>query len=241
LHCKAYKIHSIRITEFVFSVHEEFLYKNKNYRAVVQITFINSPALFGWDTVHRTAPAREWHCIEEYVNIGTAGNDDGRLKVWVDGEQKIDIDDMRFWNEENDNGKIGGVYFSTFHGGNSEDWAPDNDSYAQFDGFVLAENRVGVFEQSNSSNSFGYPESDNFRVYRNHSSGSYVVEFSNQESGIAQLELFSLSGQRLKIVTNYFEAGDKNKFEVDVDLIQNELYLFRFINDGRSRLVKMIH
>ncbi|TVR69462.1 MAG: T9SS C-terminal target domain-containing protein [Marinilabiliales bacterium] len=84
-----------------------------------------------------------WHCIEQYVNVGTPGHDDGKLKVWIDGEKMLDIDDMRFWDVENNYGRIGGVYFSTFHGGSSSDWAPRRDSYAQFDGFVMAHERIG--------------------------------------------------------------------------------------------------
>ncbi len=86
----------------------------------------------------------KWICIEQYVNIGTPGKDDGKLKVWIDGVEKININDMRFRNVENNNGKIGGIYFSTFHGGNTDDWRPHNTSYAQFDGFVIAKNRVGI-------------------------------------------------------------------------------------------------
>ena len=88
------------------------------------------------------AKTGEWLCIEQYVNIGTPGKDNGKLKVWVDGGKQIDIDDMRFWDVENNNGLIGGIYFSTFHGGNSQDWAPRNDSFAQFDGLVVAKRRV---------------------------------------------------------------------------------------------------
>lgn len=88
----------------------------------------------------------KWLCIEQYVNIGTPGKDNGKLKVWIDGEKQIDIDDMRFWNVEDNNGLIGGIYFSTFHGGNSDDWAPRNDSFAQFDGLVAAKNRVGCIQ-----------------------------------------------------------------------------------------------
>lgn len=88
----------------------------------------------------------KWHCIEQYVNVGTPGKDDGKLKVWIDGIEQLNIDDMRFWNMENDFGPVGGIYFSTFHGGNSADWAPRKDSYAQFDGFVAAKKRVGVYE-----------------------------------------------------------------------------------------------
>ena len=44
---------------------------------------------------------------------------------------------------ENNYGLIGGIYFSTFHGGNTPDWAPQIDSFAQFDGIVAATQRVG--------------------------------------------------------------------------------------------------
>ena len=86
----------------------------------------------------------EWICIEEYVNVVTPNNDDGKLKVWINGIERVNIEDMRFRNVENNDGKIGGVYFSTFHGGNTDDWRPHNDSYTQFDGFVVAKKRVGL-------------------------------------------------------------------------------------------------
>ncbi|NQU87858.1 MAG: hypothetical protein HQ541_19085 [Mariniphaga sp.] len=85
----------------------------------------------------------KWHCIEEYVNVGTPNTDDGKLKVWIDGKEKLNISNMRFWDVENNNGLIGGIYFSTFHGGNSKDWAPNITSYIQFDGFVAGTNRIG--------------------------------------------------------------------------------------------------
>lgn len=84
----------------------------------------------------------KWHCIEQFVNVGTPGSDNGTLKIWIDGSLQLNIDDMRFWDIENDNGLIGGVYFSTFHGGNTAEWGPFNDSYAQFDGFVVARKKV---------------------------------------------------------------------------------------------------
>jgi hypothetical protein len=85
----------------------------------------------------------KWHCIEQYVNVGTPGKDDGKLKVWIDGVERLNIDDLRIRNIENNFGYVGGIFFSTFHGGNNADWAPRKDSYAQFDGFVAAKKRVG--------------------------------------------------------------------------------------------------
>jgi hypothetical protein len=85
----------------------------------------------------------KWHCIEQYVNVGTPNTDNGKLKVWIDGVERLDISDMRFWDVENKYGRIGGIYFSTFHGGSNETWAPQVTSYAQYDGIVVAKNRVG--------------------------------------------------------------------------------------------------
>ena len=53
------------------------------------------------------AEPNKWYCIEQYVNVGTPNKDDGKLKVWINGVEKVDINDMRFWNVENNNGKIG--------------------------------------------------------------------------------------------------------------------------------------
>ncbi|MBI9070238.1 MAG: hypothetical protein JEY94_01485 [Melioribacteraceae bacterium] len=85
----------------------------------------------------------KWICIEEYANVGTPGKDDGTLKVWINREEKLNINDLRFRNVENNIGKIGGFYFSTFHGGNTKDWAPRHDSYAQFDEFIITKKRFG--------------------------------------------------------------------------------------------------
>ncbi|MBC2607480.1 polysaccharide lyase [Pelagicoccus albus] len=92
-----------------------------------------------------TAKSGQWICMEQYVDIGTPGQDDGVLKVWINGEERLSIQDMRFWDIENDHGKIGGLYFSTFHGGNTPEWAPSVDSFALFDGLVLSTKRVGPY------------------------------------------------------------------------------------------------
>lgn len=84
----------------------------------------------------------KWHCIEEYINVGTPNHDDGILNVWIDGEKRLSLSDLCFWKENNDYGKIGGVYFSTFHGGNTPDWGPRNDSFVQFAAFTVSLKRL---------------------------------------------------------------------------------------------------
>lgn len=84
-----------------------------------------------------------WHCIEEYINVGTPNKDDGALKVWVDGKERLNLSDLCFGYEDNDSRKIGGIFFSTFHGGNTTDWSPRNDSsFVQFDAFTLSTVRL---------------------------------------------------------------------------------------------------
>ncbi len=87
-----------------------------------------------------------WHCIEQYCKINTVGKEDGKLYVWMDGTRVLGLEDVTYRTVDNDAGKIGGFYFSTFHGGNTPEWGPKVTSYAQFDGIVAATSRVGLYE-----------------------------------------------------------------------------------------------
>ncbi len=87
-----------------------------------------------------------WHCIEQFVCINDIGRENGALRVWFDNELVLDLDDVVYRTVENSAGKVGGCYFSTFHGGSGAQWAPLTDSYARFDGFTMATSRVGLFD-----------------------------------------------------------------------------------------------
>lgn len=98
--------------------------------------------------LNRTFQTGVWHCIEQYVKINDVGKENGKLHVWLDNEQVLTLDDVVFRTVDNDAGKIGGIFISTFHGGNTPDWAPRNNSYALFDGFAAAkERRIGLFRK----------------------------------------------------------------------------------------------
>ena len=85
----------------------------------------------------------KWYCIEQYIKLNTVGSEDGKLKVWIDGVNLLDRSDVLYRTVDNENIKIGGIYFSTFHGGDTPAWAPRVDSYARFDALVLSKERVG--------------------------------------------------------------------------------------------------
>ncbi len=99
-----------------------------------------------------TAQPGKWICIEQYINVGTPNGDNGWLTVWIDGIECLNINDLRYRTVDNHNGKIGGIYFSTFHGGQAPDWAPRNDSFILFDAFVLAKKPIGIVSQLGSQN-----------------------------------------------------------------------------------------
>jgi hypothetical protein len=86
----------------------------------------------------------KWYCIEQYAKLNSVGRDDGQLKVWIDGVKLLDRSDVLYRTVDNQNVKIGGFYFSTFHGGDTPAWAPRVDSYARFDAIVLSEAPVGM-------------------------------------------------------------------------------------------------
>jgi hypothetical protein len=64
------------------------------------------------------------------VNLGTSTSD-GRLKVWVDGVQKIDRG-FRYL-ASGANWKLNGMLFHTFYGGNEASWAPTANTYLMLD------------------------------------------------------------------------------------------------------------
>jgi len=91
----------------------------------------------------KTFATGRWICIEEFVKVNTPGRNDGQLTVWIDNEQVLALTDVNYRTIDNAAGKIGGIYVSTFHGGNTPDWGPAVTSHARFDGIVAALNRVG--------------------------------------------------------------------------------------------------
>jgi hypothetical protein len=85
----------------------------------------------------------KWHTIEQRIKLNDLGQENGELTVWFDDEQVLSLNDITYRTKDNVNGKIGGVYFSTFHGGNDASWAPDTLSKARFSDFAISSGRIG--------------------------------------------------------------------------------------------------
>jgi hypothetical protein len=77
----------------------------------------------------------KWHSLRQRVTLNSPDGNDGRIQIWVDQRQVLDLKNMRL--RIGDQGPIDSLYFSTFHGGNTSDWAPARDSFARFDDFLV--------------------------------------------------------------------------------------------------------
>lgn len=111
----------------------------RNGGAMVYLYHVDMPGRWGESLPLRKGfTAGVWHRITQHIQVNTPGKRDGMLIVWLDGEKVLDRSDLRYRTGEK--GLIDSVYFSTFHGGNSEAWAPDRPCVAFFDDFHVSLN-----------------------------------------------------------------------------------------------------
>ncbi len=88
------------------------------------------------DTIFSTD---KWYRITQHLKMNDTDKFNGIMEVWVDGKQVTNEREVRYRLAPL--GEIDTFYFSTFHGGNTEDWAPKKDSYIYFDDFKVTKNK----------------------------------------------------------------------------------------------------
>lgn len=83
-----------------------------------------------------TFETNKWYRLTQRVKLNEDNLKNGTLQVWVDGKEVINKNDIRYrlWGK----GMIDSFYFSSFHGGATEDWMPKVDSYIRFADFVVS-------------------------------------------------------------------------------------------------------
>ncbi len=77
-----------------------------------------------------------WHTVAHRLVMNTAGQHDGILQAWFDGELVLDLSDFLYRATGATYG-IDALYFSTFFGGSDASWAPETAQIADFDDFVI--------------------------------------------------------------------------------------------------------
>ena len=106
--------------------------------AAVYLYYVDMPDQWGEGLALQefTFTPGTWHQVTQHIKLNTNDDANGVLETWVDGTQYLSRADIRF--RLGDQGLIDSLYFSTFHGGKKQDWAPRVDSTAFFDGFVVS-------------------------------------------------------------------------------------------------------
>lgn len=78
----------------------------------------------------------EWVRLSQRVRINDGSEANGEVQVWVNGREALDLDGLRFVT---DGSGIDTFYVSTFHGGNTPEWGPLNDSHLWLDDILISE------------------------------------------------------------------------------------------------------
>lgn len=83
-------------------------------------------------------PTGQWHHIEMNVKLNSEEDPfGGYIITKVNNEIVSDNRNLRLRKTYTDSSLIDNIFFSTFFGGNTEDWAPSTTVYARFDNFAV--------------------------------------------------------------------------------------------------------
>lgn len=82
-----------------------------------------------------------WYKISERVKINTGSSSNGEVEVWINDQQAVLKTGLKFVTN---GAKIDNFYFSTFHGGGSNSWAPSRNSFIWFDDVIIGRSESDV-------------------------------------------------------------------------------------------------
>lgn len=105
--------------------------------AELYLYYVDMPGEWGEGLVFkdvRFEPGR-WHRLTQHIRINQPDKADGLIEVWFDDTKVLARGDLRL--RIGNQGRIDSFCFSTFHGGQGDEWAPTVDSFARFDDFLL--------------------------------------------------------------------------------------------------------
>lgn len=110
--------------------------------AISYVYHPDQPSRFGenldWGSA-RFVPGR-WTTVETRVRLNTPGQSDGIIEGWMDGRLVLRETGMRF--RDTADLHIEGLFFSTFFGGSTQEWAPSRNERIDFDNFVVSQSPI---------------------------------------------------------------------------------------------------
>ncbi|KAI0692312.1 hypothetical protein C8T65DRAFT_77669 [Cerioporus squamosus] len=74
----------------------------------------------------------KWTRVLEVVRVNTLGKEDGEIRVYIDGKLVILATGLILRTQESLAGRVQGLHFQTFFGGNAPEWASPKDQRAWF-------------------------------------------------------------------------------------------------------------
>ncbi len=108
----------------------------KKGRAVVYFYSVGMSGKWGEDIpLNKSFEPGKWHRITQHIVLNDGKENNGLLEVRLDGEKVLAKKNMLY--RYNNLGRIDTMYFSTFFGGNTEEWGPHRDCVIYFDNFKL--------------------------------------------------------------------------------------------------------
>jgi len=89
------------------------------------------PKQYGEDILieNYLAPIGEWiNLIIEIQTNSSTSSYDGRMRIWLDGEEVLDKQNVG-WQLEGNEPSIDSLFYSSFYGGSDASWSPDHTTY----------------------------------------------------------------------------------------------------------------
>lgn len=188
-------------------------------KAVLYLYHMDKPATYGED-VDLVYPdgspvifeRGKWFHIAERVKVNSSADSyDGEVEVWVNGEQVLFRDGLRFVTNED---KVDNLYISTFHGGSDRTWAPTDTCYTWLDDIRIGTTYEDVAMQNVSRNEETSFLGEEIKVFRQ-TSGELRIDGLK---GSAVVSIYSINGKKVKtlkarqssVVLDVHDLGDGN-------------------------------
>jgi hypothetical protein len=108
-------------------------------RLIPYIYYVGMPKESHWGDswpINTSLKPGVWYTLTQRIRLNSPGKSNGIYTIWVNGKKVTQRTDM-LWRYGN-KGQIDSFIFSTFHGGNTPDWAPRWDCFADFDDFRIS-------------------------------------------------------------------------------------------------------
>ncbi|WP_298955205.1 polysaccharide lyase [uncultured Nonlabens sp.] len=148
------------------------------------------------ETIIRGLEKNRWYTIKQYLKLNTPGQNNGIIKMFIDGVEELTLNNVKFRESGKGNVKINDLIMNTYRGGSASDqrwWSPTTD-YAYFDSFKVWTNCDNVTEGNDGVNrapsvSFTTP-SGNIIVNEGYNDLYIEANASDSDGSISKVELF---------------------------------------------------